>query len=122
MIHVLAEAERNTNSAAADRTACVSGGITLNKKSPVVRICALGTVIFLFLIYIGTLIAVIADVDYSDRLLKASLILTIIMPTLIYGLNIVMNVLSGKYDVPKDKYIFPKDDDDSENDKSDVPK
>lgn len=75
----------------------------MKKRSPVIRICALCTVVFLVLLYIGTLVTVIADTDYSDKLLKASLILTIVMPTLIYGLNVVMNVLSGKYDVPSEK-------------------
>ncbi len=93
----------------------------MNKRSPIVRICALGTVIFLIILYIGTLIAVIADTEYSDKLLKASLLLTIVMPTLIYGLNVVMNVLSGKYDLPSGKDDLPSGKDDLPSEKDELP-
>lgn len=60
------------------------------------RILAIVAVIILVALYIATLLAAIFESDYSDGLFKASLITTIIVPILIYGMQLAGKMFKDK--------------------------
>lgn len=72
------------------------------------RISALIGVVLLVGLYIATLVFAITDNPAKMGFLKASIFSTVVIPVMIWAMNFLYNLLSGKGNGKKDRDVEPK--------------